>query len=365
MKIAYFLGSLNRGGTEVLVLDILRNIQSKDYSVILVHRKKGRLYSEFASLDVPLFHLFPKNKYDIKYFFRLRKLLNREKVDIIHAQHSFDALLAWVTCLFTNTKIIWTLHGFDFNLSTLSNIITKFIIKRTHANIYVSEVQMKYYKKKYSLQNDSKNLVVYNGISFEKFKNVKITSIKRGLNIQEQFNLYAFVGNFNAVRNQFLVCKFLKLLEEKVGDYKFLFIGKKDELEPWRYNRCEEFCKKNNLNNVMFLGSRNDVPNILSQIDAFVYASEHDTFGIAVVEAIAMGIPVFVNDWEVFSEITHNGDYATLYETDNEHDLLCKFMDFLSNSDHYKKNASDAAEIVKNIYSIESNISHLKKIYKN
>jgi len=101
---------------------------------------------------------------------------------------------------------------------------------------------------------------------------------------------------------------------------------------PHLYDDCVNYCKQNGLEyKVLFLGSRTDIPQILDQLDAFVYATDHDTFGIAVVEAMAVGVPVFVNDWEVMKEITVDGKYATLYKTKDEKDLLREFMLFLQN----------------------------------
>ena len=96
------------------------------------------------------------------------------------------------------------------------------------------------------------------------------------------------------------------------------------------YDECVTYCQQNSLlDKVSFLGSRDDVPTILQQLDAFVYATDHDTFGIGVVEAMAVGIPVFVNDWEVMTEITDNGKFATLYKSKDEKDLLRHFLLFL------------------------------------
>ena len=100
-------------------------------------------------------------------------------------------------------------------------------------------------------------------------------------------------------------------------------------------------------------------------MDAFVYGTDHDTFGIAVIEAVAAGLPTFVNDWEVMTEVTQNGKLATLYKTNDTEDFCEKFMDFVANVDSYKKQAQVNASLVRNIYSIESHIERLNELYKS
>jgi len=82
-----------------------------------------------------------------------------------------------------------------------------------------------------------------------------------------------------------------------------------------------------------------------------------------VVEAMAVGIPVFVNDWEVMTEITENGKYVTLYKSNDEVDLLQQFMVFLQDRETYKDKAREAACFVSEKYSIEKHIENLKHVY--
>ena len=114
---------------------------------------------------------------------------------------------------------------------------------------------------------------------------------------------------------------------------------------------------------VTFLGLRNDIPQILNSLDAFVYSTNFDTFGIAIVEAMAVGIPVFVNDWKVMEEITKKGKYATLYKTSDEFDLLRHFLLFLQNRIQYMDKANKATEFVRKQYSIQNHIINLKHLY--
>ena len=361
MKIAYLLGSLNRGGTETLLLDVFKNASKADFDFIGIHRKDGVLKNDFYAAGQKILKVSPKFPVDVFYFFKLRKLLKKENVQIVHAQQCLDALYAWIACLGTSIKVVQTFHGYDNLDLNKKNKLTAFTTKRTEKNFFVSQSTRDFYVKKYSL-NATKQAVVYNGISFEKLD--KITDFEE-LEFRKKTDLFlGVVGNFNSVRDQMTVCRFLNLLNKQNVDFQFVFAGKKVENEAFLYDDCVNFCKENNLlEKVHFLGTRNDVPAILKQLDVFVYSTDHDTFGIAVIEAIAVGIPVFVNDWEVMSEITDNGKLAVLYKTKDEQNLLEKLMLFLQNRNEYAQKAKENSQIVRDKFSIEKHLQNLKKEY--
>lgn len=392
-KIAYLLGSLNRGGTETLLLDVLRNGAKHHLDAMAVYRKTGALEDDFLTCGVAVYKLsFKKNIF--AYLLRLRKLLVSNKIKVAHAQQPIDALYAWLACVGTAIKVVHTFHGYDFTENRIGGLILGFIIKRTDINIYVSDTQRKYYQEKYGLKA-VKQKVLYNGISFEKLdvgltstlatdsmtlshtiSNAKITrgatssrtpstkSLRTALQLSSDTLLLGAVGNFNDVRDQITTCRFLNKLNEQKVDFHFVFVGKQIESTPELYNDCVSFCQDNGLSKfVSFLGSRNDVPQILNELDAFIYSTDHDTFGIAVVEAMAVGLPVFVNDWGVMNEITDGGRWATVYKTKDEVDLLEKFLIFTKNRIEYTKRSKEIKSLIRAKFSIEVHIEMLKKSY--
>jgi glycosyltransferase involved in cell wall biosynthesis len=363
MKIAYLLGSLNRGGTETLMLDVFRNSEINDLDAIGVYRKSGVLESEFATSGVKMFFEPVKNLF--VYVFRLRSLLLTNQIAIAHAQQPLDALFASLACLFTNIKVVLTLHGYDFAETRFSEIMLKIVLKITCVNVYVSDSQRNYYTQKYKLK-PGKQHTVYNGISFDKLKVDKTSKIRQELNIDKEACLIGSVGNFVPGRDQLTICKFLSELHIAKNEFHFLFIGKRNEQTPERYDECVDYILNHNLSNkVHFLGTRHDVPELLHQLNAFIYSTEHDTFGIAVVEALACGLPVFVNDWEVMTEITENNKLATIYKTKDEKDLFHQFSLFLQENETYITKALNASIKVKLKYGIEKHISNLNIIYSN
>ena len=231
----------------------------------------------------------------------------------------------------------------------------------------MSNYQQEYYSQKYNLRPD-KQVVIYNGIKFSKFdrtpNETTHSNLRKELKIDDATLLMGMVGNFVPGRDQMTLCRFLKLIKEQPVDFHFIFIGSKSETFPQIYEECLDFINRNGLSErVTFAGSREDVPALLNQLDAFLYATDHDTFGIAVVEAMAAGVPVFVNDWEVMNEITEEGKLATIYKTKDEKDLLEKFMLFLQTKETYKQKANEVSTIVRQKYSIEKYIENLKIVY--
>lgn len=367
MKIAYLFGSLNRGGAETLLLDVFAAITSSKLPIIGIYRKSGTLESMFVATGNPMVKL-PMRRNIVSYLFSLRKLLLQQNVTITHAQQPIDALLAKIATIGTSIKVVLTLHGYDFTAARMQRFILKVILPRTNKNIYVSQHQLDYYQKKYNLTYQ-KQCLVYNGILFDKLKiksaeTMQHNALRTELDITDDVLLLGSVGNFTIGRDQLTLCKAALELDKLHIDFRLVFAGKAPESNPERYDECVAYCANNNLTNkVLFLGSREDIPSLLVSLDAFVYATDHDTFGIAVVEAIASAVPTFVNDWDVMTEITENGKYATIYPTKDTLTLANLLANFSANKVHLQNQTLELARNVRERYSIENHINNLKNIY--
>ncbi len=394
MKVAYLLGSLNRGGTETLLYDLFRRHKEVPYEMLCIHRKDGAYKEEYYQTGIAIFQLGPTQGQYISYLRKLRALLLREQVTHVHAQQYIDGIYAHLACVGTRIQVIETFHGYDFEAGRLGRMMIRQSIRWADKVCFVSECEKKYYLQKYGLKDAPKKyFVVYNGINFEKLdrhtedpqlprKNrpadagasksrasasesslSQLADAEIGNVSHSEMLKLAMVGNFVSVRSQSSLRQFLLDLHNAGVAYDFYFVGKKNEQEPWRYDECVRFCEEHGLDEVHFLGARSDVPAILQQLDAFIYATDHDTFGIAVIEAIAAGVPTFVNDWEVMTEITQQGRLATLYKTNDIDDLLQRFMHFVEHREKSKAKALQSAKEVRELYSIETHIAHLHEVY--
>lgn len=361
-KIAFLLGSINRGGLETLMLDVFRHAYSKGLSAMCIYRKDGTLKEEYEKTGIKIKKIaFSKNIF--KYLRKLRREIIENDIKIAHAQQLIDAFYALLALKGTKVRVVLTLHGYDLSLSKFSYYLTRFVLNHTDLNIFVSNEQKKYYIEKYNIKKNNQE-VTYNGISFQKFNPDHNSDIRKEFGFPKNVLLLAAVGNFVAVRDQITLCRFLNLLDKELQiDFRFLFIGL--DVDKKQYDECVSYIKQHKLDNkVIFTGGRSDVPDVLYQLDAFLYSTNHDTFGISVIEAMYTETPVFVNDWGVMLEVTKNGQYATIYKTKDEYDLLFQFKAFLQDKQPYLQKAKDASDYVITNYSIDNYIERLEINYK-
>lgn len=364
MKVAFFIGSLNRGGTETLLLDMCRKHKSAPFESIVVYRNEGELSEEFRNTGVSLVRIKP-SRLKLGYIKRLRRFLKEEKIDILHTQTLLNALLGVFCVAFSRVKLVASFHGFRY--FWFERIYAQLVMWNATASVFVSGYVKDWYLKHTILSPRKRCHVVYNGVDFSKLDNqYSIPGFLSG-NDSSGIVKLAMVGNFGSGRSQIVLCKSLRrLVESGCRNFQFYFVGKRVADSPELYDNCVSYCEKHNLTDyVHFVGSRGDVPAILQHIDGFVYSSHHDTFGIAVIEAIAAGKPTLVNDWVVLKETVGEYGWAEMYRSNDENDCCEKIKELIENIESRKQKAEIYKKEVREKYSIETNINNLSDVYNS
>ena len=355
MKVAFFLGSLKRGGAESLVYDICRKRDRAPFELCCLYRKEDDFADAFQATGAELIRVRRTGSL-LKYMRALRKAILDHHIDIVHAQTASNAMVSIFALLFTRVKLVTTFHGFSF--SNAPWWYRKLVYGGSKRIVCVSEYEKRHYERKWGLSADNKLRVVHNGIDFSKLDN-PIPDLTQPVQVDEKVLNLVMVGSFIEGRAQPFVCRVLHRLDQQGIPFHMYFAGRRDEAEPWRYDDCVSYCRENGLEDkVTFLGNRSDIPWLLRQMDLFLYATDHDTFGIAVIEAIASGLPVLVNDWDVMKEVTRDGEWATLYQTGDEEDCISKIRTWM------ERRPEAPAEVVRSHYSIMNHIQALNRIYE-
>lgn len=367
MKVAYLIGSLNRGGAETLLLDIFRKSESAPFGMILIHRKGGLYENDFENEKPHCYRVAPRKWHFCAYLWQVRKTIIEEQVTIIHAFYWLEVIFAKLATIGLNIPIVITFHGYlGGEAGLLDGMLYRLVMRIAKRLFFVSEEQKSRFAKRYGYVVSKKGMVLYNGLNFDKFEfaNEGVGEITKEHNIK-----LCMVGNFNSVRSQIIVVKALRILSRNVtwnNIIEFYFIGGRISGEEHYYDECVAFCEEYGLNNVHFMGVRDDVPALLKTMDGFVYSSRNDTFGIAVIEAISSGLPIIVNDHPVMKEVCGETNEGIRYfQTGAAEDAAEKIAELLVDLAKSKSIAKENAVKVRDKYSIQRHIQKVNTIYQS
>jgi glycosyltransferase involved in cell wall biosynthesis len=114
---------------------------------------------------------------------------------------------------------------------------------------------------------------------------------------------------------------------------------------------------------VRFLGSRQDVPELLASADVFVLSTHTEGFGIALIEAMAAGLPVIASDIPACREIVDNGRAGLLFPSGGSTILAEHLMMLLRDSSAHRT-YKEAAITRSSFYSISSMVSKYESVIR-
>ena len=326
-----YLKKYNKIGVLYIYLFSIKKLFSElIFKIGTIKKKKSFLIFYFPR--VPYFRYI---NYLIHYYLFLKifkiYIKNNGKPDLLHVHFSeFSIYTAYKIKKKYKIPYILTEHSTDFldgryekryNRKTELYKKIRLCFVETKKIICVSSVLKKKLTKYYNL-NKNKLVVIPN---LSKTLNLK-KNPKKNTDI-------IFVGTLDNRKNPFLLLKaFKKIYKNKL---KLIFIG-----DGFLKNKMINFIKKNNLKNYVKIYSslrRESVLKLISKSKILASTSFYETFGIVIIEAYSMGIPVIMTD-SLGNRDLYN-KYCSIKVKNFDVDSFANSIDkMLNNYKNYKKN---------------------------
>jgi glycosyltransferase involved in cell wall biosynthesis len=105
---------------------------------------------------------------------------------------------------------------------------------------------------------------------------------------------------------------------------------------------------------VIFAGRREDIPSVLNAFDIFVLPSVYEGFGLAVLEAMAAGLPVIASRIGAFEEIVAESETGRLFELRNPHALADELEALVCNPELRRTFGANGRHRVEQDFSLEA-----------
>ena len=360
----HILDSLNRGGAEMLALDVCRNARAHDLELTFVATGGGDLEGEFRSSGVVFYRLQRGLPVDLRLAARLGRIIKDRDIDVVHTHQAVEALHANLATRGTDVKRVMTFHL--CTADTKNRVALKFLTPRLHAGVAVSNDLLNCLTRA-GLPTSDKFHVVPNGVDADRLQHPD-GDLREELKLNSDALLLGMIANFYADgrKDQKTVCLALPQLFQSVPNAHFVFAGGAFDDSSDLLEECQNICRQRGiLDRVHFLGKRGDVANILHSLDVYVQSSTNESQGIAVVEAMLAGLPVVVSDIGALLEVTSGGKAGLVFKTGDSDDLAALLIKLAQQPVLRAELGEKGKAHAISRFSIAAHIANLRELYAN
>ena len=355
MKILHIITSLQTGGAETLVVNLMPRFRALGHEVgVVVFNGEHTALMERLERECPQCKIYRlgTSYYNPWYIVKLIRIMR--KYDVVHTHNSSPQLFAAIANVFCHKRLVTTEHNTNNRKrgNIILSMIDKWMYPRYDNVICISdqaeENLREYLGDKCSVLsvecsdgNKTQNsklktniLTIYNGVDVEAIHLAQPIKELKG----DKF-VVVMVAGFRPQKDQDTLVKAMALLPKE--QYELWLVG-----DGVRRESVERLVLSLGLqDNVKFLGLRTDVPNILNTADVVVMSTHYEGLSLSNIEGMAAGKPFVASDVEGIREVTQG--YGILFPHEDANALAEIIRKLHDTPDYYQQVADKCYERAK------------------
>jgi len=354
IKLIHLITSLNFGGAEIMLLNLVRFLDKEKFEIKIGSLiEDGPLKKKFENLKIEVKVFKKKSKLGLELIPQLKKYFLKERPQIVHthlfASDFWGKIAAWQAKV---PFIVTTEHNLNFNEGKIKHLLKRITYRFTSKVIAVSQTVADYLKEKYRV-SPQKIKVIYNGIDLAFWQREK-KKLKR-----EEI----IIGNVGRLEKQkgqrYLLLAFKEVLQE-FPKARLQIIGQGREKENL-FNLAQDLEIKER---VEFISPSLKIKEIMEGFDLFVLSSLWEGFGLSLLEAQALGIPVITSDIGGCNEFIYHRVNGLLFPKANPLALASEIIWLLKHPQEGEKIVREGLERIKK-FDIKKIVKEYEELYED
>ena len=349
-----------RGGEQQVYNLVLMQQQSEDVVPLILCPEDSELSLRLAGDQLSVFNFQSAGILQLNLAGQIVRIVRQQKIDLVHTHDSHAHSAAIMSASFFGMKKPVVVHRrVDFPVS--SNPFSHW--KYNHPSVKniicvsqkISEVTAP------AIRNREKLSVVYSGIDLSRYAHVPNQNvIRKELSIPDDVKL---IGNLSALADHKDYPVFLRtaeLLLKEGHRMRFIIAGEGPEEDNLRNKIQERRLEKN----VIMLGFRNDIKEVMQSLDVFLMTSKTEGLGTILIEAFAAGVPVVATDAGGIPELVKNEETGLLCKVGDTKALAAAVVRLCSNPELRQKITSGARNFAGKFSRIQT-AAEILRIYRS
>lgn len=356
------------GGSGVVATELGKLLAEKGHEIHFITSsvpfRLNRMYHNiyYHQVGVSQYSVFQYPPYDIALSNKMAEVMRREKLDILHVHYAIPHAVCAILgkqMAGSNCKIVTTLHGTDITVLGYDPSLTdaiRFGIERSDAVTAVSNALV---QETYQLIQPEKEIIpIYNFIDERIFKKISSSHLKEEYGIRTDEKVIIHVSNFRSIKRVPDVVKVFARIFEKMPA-KLLLVGDGPEMTV-----VSKLVSDLGLDEgVFFLGKQDNLEELYSISDLMLLLSQKESFGLALLEAMACGVPCIGTNVGGIPEVIQNGVNGFICEPGDLADIVQKSLYLLENSEIHRQFSERSVLTVKQKFYSRKIVNRYESIY--
>ncbi len=363
MKILFTCLSESWGGMEMIFLETAGYMKSKGYDVTVLACRNSRIARESLKADMQTLQIKNPGYFAPLLIWETSRIMLKENFDIIHSHYSKDLWLLVPALNLSGKKTPLILSKQLGSYIVKKDYLHKKLYKRVDKAISISKVISQNLLDTCPLE-PGKIELIHNWTDLKKFDPAKYnkTAARTELGIKENDIVIGMSARFSPGKGheEFIIAA-KKINKDNL---RFMFVGEASRGEQEYADKIKQMIKDYGIEQkTIFTGYRSDMPEVLNTMDIFAFPSHSEAFGIALIEAMAMGKPSVATRSDGILDIAVDGETSLLFEKQNPEDLAEK-LNILAESGELRQRMGKAARLrVENNFGKEDQIGKIILLY--
>jgi glycosyltransferase involved in cell wall biosynthesis len=310
INVLHVICSLPLGGAENQVVTLASALSSDRYKIhVCCLRREGVQANVLRARGINVIALNMRLRYWPIAVYRLYRLIKQLKPQIVHTHMNEAGIWGGMAGKLAGVPvIIATEHSIAFTRKRhmfIELLINYFADKRTAVS---EEIRQCYIENQ--LGSPEKIITIPNAVDVERFVGLNSRNqLRTQIGVNASFLLIGTVARLVQPKRLDYLIEAARLVCDAVPQARFLIIGDgtlREELEGQavQLGLAPEY--------VRFLGSRQDVPDLLSALDIFVLSSEMEGLPVSLLEAMAASKPIVVTRVGAIPQVIQDGHSGLL-----------------------------------------------------
>lgn len=333
------------GGLQQVVVNLCRHIDRSVFDVSVVClRDLGSISGQVKKLGIEVSLISQLKKIDYFAFLKLACIMKKKKIDIVHTHNTQPFIDGTLAALLAGVKtIVHTDHSRVFpdrrRYMFAERVMSYFAYKVVGVSDAVVRNLIQYEKI-----SRAKMLIIPNGINVADHEmNIDDIGKRRDLGLDDTSPILGIASRLCKVKGLTYLLKAMCDIRVVYKNAKLLIIGD----GPEKYELEKEARALNLHDQVLFLGERTDVQQLLKVLNIFVLPSISEGMPICLLEAMASGCPVIASRVGGVPEMIENGKTGILVEPANVSALANAILSLLGNEPMRRSMSIEGRRVVR------------------